>query len=370
METKSEGEIPSGKRKKKNFKVLITPRDEDILKAVAEKPVPLSYIKEKYFKKGSRILSDTTISLRISKLVKGSYLSKNIVDGKYHIGVGEEGVRYLSEKLGYDINRLKVFKLKSTLPVKIKPPPNGSIIVTPRDINIFERLACGPASFASLRTHFKKSDGKPCSQQMVSKRLHKLSGLGYLKKVAYPFKPSLIYYLGDMGSQYLISNLNYEPERIRTHIVKKDNLAHELIITEIVKAIKKEESKALYEVNFLYDDHYQRQLSTREKGVLFPDLCVSISTSIGTKYTYYIEVDTGKRSSKLLVEKIKYYKHKILLITPTSKRRSTLQNSIISSNDESLIPRIGLAVFGDIVKDGLVGCKTWKRADKTPLNIV
>lgn len=357
-------------RKKKINRIVIMPRDVEIIKSLASKSSSLFEINKLFFTSDGRTSSRPAISRRLSKLVRFRYLCKTIKNGVVRFSLGESGVEYLSQKLGYDKAKLKIGKEKSSFSVKKRHTKGERIVITPRDRKIFEMMASGPATFAILRKCFTKPDGKLSSKQNAFKRLQKLSHFGYLQKFIYPSNPSILYYLGEMGAEYLIHTLNYESERIRMNVVKREEVAHELLITEIVRKIRDEEDRLTYKVLFLYDDHYQRMFSRREKGVLFPDLYLSIQNPESDKVVYRVEVDTGKRPIKELLNKIKKYPKNILIITLTTQRRNTLQKAIMNIRNESLINRTFLALFADIIREGFVGCKGWRGPDKVPAEII
>lgn len=357
------------KKKINRIGIVITPRDAEVFINIASKPLTLSEIRNLHFKHRGRTSSRPAASRRLSKLARFGYLCKTLKNGVVQFTLGESGTEYLSEKLGYDKNKIKIVKEKSFFITKKRYTRGNRISITRRDEKIFGILASGPATFATLRKLFTKTDGILSTKQNVFKRLQKLSCFGYLQKVIYPSNPSILYYIGEMGAEYLVNTLNYESERIRMNPVKREEVAHELLITEIVRKIKDEEDRLMYKVLFLHDDHYMRMFSSRKKGVLFPDLYLSIQDPEGVKVVYRVEVDSGKRSARALVTKILNYTKNILIITLTSGRRATLQKAIMNTSD-ALINRTFLALFADIVREGFVECRGWKGPDKVPAELI
>lgn len=342
----------SHKKSEKN-RVLITPRDVAVMKDIAVEPAMLSEIRNRYFRSGDRISSLPAVSRRISKLVKSGYVVRTLKNRKLNFGIGEAGAQYLSERLGYEKKNINVEKGKGFLMDRKKPLKNRWVCVTSRDLFVFERLSSGPAIFETLKKHFTSCDA------FARRRLQKLSDCGYIKKVKYPSKPSLLFYISEKGAQELSAKLGYDLDQIRMTIVRPEEVAHELMITEIVKIIKEEEHTGIYEVLTLNDDICGRKDPSFTKGIFIPDIHLHVKTYDGIFFKFNVEVDSGKRPVKAIIEKIKNYGNIVVIITTTSARKNAIKKAIM--RDKSVSKRPFMVLFSEIVKEREFVKRNWDR---------
>ena len=283
-------------------------------------------------------------------MVKFDLLRKSIINGRLHFAIGESGAQYLSERLGYEKENIKVEKGKSFLVFR-KKQANKFVCITERDMAIFESLSHGPATFITLKKHFA------CSEAFARRRLQKLSDQGYIKKVIYPSKASLIFYIGERGAQELMDKSGYDEKRIRMNVVRVEEVMHELMVTEVVKIIREEEKTGIYEVIELKDDRYVRKDPSFTRGVFIPDLHLDVLTYDRKSFKFNIEVDSGKRPVKTIIEKINNYGNIVVIITTTSARKNAIKKAIMRYKSVSKSFFIGL--FSEIVKERTFVKRDW-----------
>ncbi len=327
------------------------------MKDIASDPQTLSEIKEKHF----RATSLAAVSRRLSKLVKSICLRRTLINGRLHFGIGEVGAQYLCERLGYEKENIKIEKGKGFLIERKKPLKNKWVCVTPRDLKTFERLSNGPATFLTLKKNFASSDA------FIRRRLQKLSDCGYIKKVKYPSNPSLFFYIAERGAEEIMNKLGYDQDRIRMNIVRAEEVEHELMVTEIIRIIREEESSNKYEVLNLLDDINIRKSFDFKQGVSIPDVSLAIETNDGKYFSFSIEVDSGKRSTKAIIEKIKWYGGIIIIITTTHPRKKALQKAI--SRDRSVLSRPLIGLLSEVARERSLISRNWWNEDDSNRNL-
>lgn len=351
-----------GKLKTKSkISIIITSRDEEILKRLYVEPHTRFQIREKYFKCGEKYASNAAVSRRLRKLLINNYIIEEMTDGKLCFCLGESGANYLQSKLGYKIDHLTFDQPKGFLIRKRKDTGYKRLVLTSRDLDVCEALARGPAIFETLAKYFVKDDGTPCSRPFVTRRLQKLEYFGFIKRVDYKFSnPSIVFYIDAIGAEELMLRRNYDSDQIRMTIVKREELLHEFLITKIVWLIHNELDELKYRIRFIYDDHYLRKKMGNKKNTHIPDLYLGIETEDGKKYLFCVEVDTGKRPAWTLSEKIEYYRGKdIKIITINHKRMEIIKREIMNTVDINIIKRTEIGVLSDIAKEGFFYRRGW-----------
>lgn len=350
-------EIP----KNNNWK-FITERDDALIQAVALQIQPSANLKKAFYEN----VDYSAYSRRICKLARRNIIVKIKNTGNLQIGLGENGADYLVEIRGYKRESLLIQKPRTTQRERRKLKKNSFIVLTESEIKILEHLACGISTSPALIKFYRKKDGGYRNVRHAYRRIAKAVNAGYIKKISFGSFPQKIYLIDELGIEYLTCNMGYNADRIRSNEPGETQIAHELMISDIVRSIKKEEDMLLYKVEHLYDDNYMRTHSRHRKGAILPDLNLRITTPDGSKYTYHIEVDTGKRPVSSLIEKILQYPSNTLVIVPHTSRKNNVQKALLMTRDTKCIDKTFFAIASDVIKEGLMRCKSWKTATKRP----
>lgn len=352
----------------KKPKITLRNRDIALLIALAVRLLTFKEIRNSYFREGGRLLSKAVVSRRLTKLFDSNFVRKTIFKGIICYCLGVKGIRYLVEEKGINIKDIKIVHAKSYVKIRQKIK-SGFIAIQKRDKQILIFAANGSASNKQMRRFFVDKNGKQLSRAACDIRINKLCTHGFLTKFRYPSSPSIMFCLGPAGVSYLRNDMNYSGI-IRSKTTWRENVAHELVVTETVRAIMRDEEERIFRVLDIYDENSLREAIPLKKGSARPDLYLRLKKPNGAERIFFIEIETGKMPRKKLVKRLLKYNKNILVITLNSRDRDALQNAIMKYGDQNLIKRTALAVSGDISKEGFAKCRGWKFADNVPANII
>lgn len=198
--------------------------------------------------------------------------------------------------------------------------------VTTRDIEIFLTLGSGPQTLLQIQGELRKfvqrkdpravEGGAKVSRNMtlgaLRKRICLLRKEGFISSRLYPG-----WVKGDNGGSLyaltedalaVLRTQGFDSSRMRAFLPDKKLAAHELLVVEVIKAIKREIGKGFYRCSF-EDEHMLRKsimLRKRKKGIVFPDLHLSVSFDVDKDEVAKdlgMEVDNGTIAPAAIYDK-------------------------------------------------------------------
>lgn len=237
-----------------------------------------------------------------------------------------------------------------------------AIVITERDINILRFLSSGCATFEQILHALKTIYKMPGSGPALKKRLCLLRQSGYIMSRRYPaekHKRYVLYSLAKPGVDRLVMH-GYAIERIRWGLPDPAYAVHEMAVTEIVRAIRRESARHLYDFS-IFDEVALKTIAPSAK--VFPDLLVKLVFNVGGKEIekrIAIEYDNGTEYAVNLVNKIKRLidKYPVIILSRTSERIDTLKKvfSKISNTtkDENLKLKVFFALLEEFYRSGFL----------------
>lgn len=233
------------------------------------------------------------------------------------------------------------------------------------DMDIFKYLSSGCATFPELLAFFKQMrDGDKVKDinHLLRERLSRLMKNGYILSRKYVSRGTIIrhtlYILGE-PAKYILAESGYPPEKIRGVLPNDYTVSHELAVTSIVRAIKKESEKSNYECQ-IYDETTLKTIAGGvSKSEFYPDLHVKLKFSMGGEQrnkAVSIEYDNGTLLISKILKKAREQKGAVIFICATTKRMDDLKSFIGSANDASeLRKRVFFGLLEDIYSNGILG---------------
>lgn len=216
-----------------------------------------------------------------------------------------------------------------------------------RDIDIYRILSSGPATRESLYDTYRKSvlkikdnnlaeSDEPKGKNKLGKnglflRLWRLKKSGYLKSQQYSRRDSkglfALYALTQDSADILCEHADYKIESIRMALPPKSRVSHDLQVTDVVRAIKREGGRFPYEY-LIMDEDWLRKTAQKKKQS-FSDLFARVRLNIGGKETpgnFHIEIDNNTIAPLYVKEKVRKMIYPTLILCTTSKRKENLRN--------------------------------------------
>jgi hypothetical protein len=229
-----------------------------------------------------------------------------------------------------------------------------AVAITERDLNIFRFLSSGCATFVQIQNALKTIYKMPISAGALRKRLSLLQAAGYIvsKKYYDKNKGYTLYTLEEPAIDELVRQ-GYAIERIRWGLPHPTFAVHELAITEIVRTIRREAAKQLYDFS-IFDEKVLRKIAPDAKS--YPDLIVKLVFNIAGKRiekSLAIEYDNGTQYAIDVVQKIRNIKYPVIILSKTSDRIDVLKR-VFSKADEKLNNRVFFGLLTEFYKSGLL----------------
>ncbi|MBA4372234.1 MAG: hypothetical protein C0402_05180 [Thermodesulfovibrio sp.] len=260
---------------------------------------------------------------------------------------------------------------------------NGMIDVTSRDIDIFRCLSSGARKLTDIRDEMKKfafdsksngenalrvlSDATEFSRDMTLEalriRLKRMRREGFVQSQRYRSRTGAdvfaLYSLTDLSIDALVEN-GMEHEHIRTHLPHRYGVVHELMVTDVVRTIKREAGQLFY--RFKFKDENVLKTEYRGAGMRYPDLMVTLfPDGDASKKVVAIEIDNGTISLKRVVEKavglFELFKVPSMILCRTARRISNMQNEFrqtFPNKDDVMAVKIFFALIQDFTHKGFV----------------
>jgi hypothetical protein len=238
------------------------------------------------------------------------------------------------------------------------------VSITDMDMDIFKYMSSGCATFPELLVFFKQMrDGDKIKyKNTLRARLTRLRRSGYILSREYVSRGGTtrhaLYILGE-SAKYILAESGYPPEKIRGVLPNDYTVSHELAVTSIVRAIKKESEKSNYECQ-IYDETTLKTIAGGvSKSEFYPDLHVTLKFSMGGEQrnkAVSIEYDNGTLMVSRILKKAREQKGSVIFICATTKRMDDLRSFIGSANDASeLRKRVFFGLLEDIYSNGILG---------------
>lgn len=233
------------------------------------------------------------------------------------------------------------------------------------DMDIFKYLSSGCATFPELLAFFKQMrDGDKIKDinHLLRERLSRLMKNNYILSRKYISRGTIIrntlYILGE-PAKYILAESGYPPEKIRGVLPNDYTVSHELAVTSIVRAIKKESEKSNYECQIYDETTLKTMAGGVSKSEFYPDLHVTMKFSMGGEQrnkAVSIEYDNGTLMVSRILRKAREQKGSVIFICATTKRMDDLKSFIGSANDAAeLSNKVFFGLLEDIYSNGILG---------------
>lgn len=183
--------------------------------------------------------------------------------------------------------------------------------VTARDLKIFEFLVDGPATVDQIQAHLYKNLyqlDRNKLKKVIYERLSKLIRSNYIQAKHYVNRNGsgryALYSLTEFSSEILVREKNYSIETIRCTLPAPFHVTHELEVTGIIRAIKKENCRSNYEVKIMDENALKATAITRNVFKAYSDLTLAITFPSGKTVHITVEMDNGSFLAKDMIEKV------------------------------------------------------------------
>lgn len=243
--------------------------------------------------------------------------------------------------------------------------------ITDRDKDILRFLSSGPALLSELLTALKRMKWQVTKAALLI-RLSVLRKCDYIISKYYYNRTGLgrysLYALTKRSLDVLVS-AGYMREHVRLGLPDKIEVSHEIAVTSIVRAIKKEASKTGYGFSIM-DEKTLKQRFRKSKGRKFPDLLVRLIFNIAgaeKEKDIYVEYDNSTTYAVEVLEKVVEHKNVTLILCPTSERLNTLKR-VFGKSDDWVNANVIFGLLSDFYETGFLGTNfTTPQGDKATI---
>lgn len=232
-------------------------------------------------------------------------------------------------------------------------------LITDRDMDIFRMLSSGPATFVQIRLFMEKIYKRHMSESVLWTRLSKLKGGGYINSRRYAGREQgrfSLYSLTPLSIE-LLAKAGYPAGGLRAALPDDAAVAHEMLVTDVVRAIKREGFR-LYEYQ-LADRNILKQASGGiKRSHAYPDLHVRLTLNVnGTRHikTYDIEVDNTTALPVHAIRKVGGLSHTTLVLCSVAQRIDALKRALAASEARGISGRVFFCLLPDFIKNGFAG---------------
>jgi len=184
------------------------------------------------------------------------------------------------------------------------------------------------------RKRFAGTNEKQITSKGLKNRLSELKREGYIVSDIYPRSDGpgvfALYALTPLSMAELI-NQGYDNNWIRSNLPKLNFIAHDKIVTETVRAIKREAGRTGYDFGIV-DENRLREMyikGNRSKA-LYPDLFVRITLHAGSEQItkrLNIEIDNNTLRPEAIADKVKKLDHKTIILCTNMQRIESLRRT-------------------------------------------
>ena len=255
------------------------------------------------------------------------------------------------------------------------------VTVTERDKDIFRALSSGATTFLQLKSIMEKMHKKKLPERVLRVRLAKLKSANYITSRAYANRNGqgkfALYVLTKLSSD-ILCDVGYPPGSIRCTLPNDYMVAHDLMVTETVRAIKKEGANIyLYEIwddNVLKKRKYLmkpiekvRHKKNIKKGEAFPDLYVRITLERKGRrqvHSYDMEIDNNTEMPAVVVDKARRHFNTTIILCTLTSRIDSLRRTCVALGDPDLRNKVYFALISDFSANGFLE-SNWIDAEGT-----
>jgi hypothetical protein len=134
-------------------------------------------------------------------------------------------------------------------------------------------------------------------------------------------------------------------------------VTHELAVTDVVRAIKREAAQADYDVS-IRDELSLKEEKTKRRKTTYPDLLVSIRVLLNkrpTRQEIALEVDNSTIPPYRVVEKARKLNHMTVYLCMTTQRIDSLRRAFSDTRDEKLWNRLAFGLLSDFTGKVFLG---------------
>ncbi len=233
------------------------------------------------------------------------------------------------------------------------------VVITGRDKDILRFLSSGPALLSEILTVLKRMGWQKITKSALLNRLADLRKSGYVMSNCYhnitgPERYSL--YALNKKARLVLNSIGYLPEHVRLGLPDKSEASHEIAVTSIVRAIKKEANKTGYGFSIM-DEKTLKQRFQKTKGQAFPDLLVKLILNVAgaeKEKAIYIEYDNGTIYAAEVLEKVIKQHRFTMILCATTERLNALKR-IFSKADEWVNTNVVFCLLSDFYENGFLG---------------
>jgi len=269
--------------------------------------------------------------------------------------------------------------------------------ITSRDVDIFRVLSSGPMTAQQVMSELKRviaknpeddTDGKKkikhgMSYSAFQERISKLRKDGYIVSKICPDRHGKVahalYALTPHSAAILIERESWDIRCIRYTLPNRWTVAHEMMVVDVVKAIKQESAKMIYDFSMEDENSLRRASKGTKKRMPYPDLFVRLTIHQKDKIrqkSMGIEIDNGTLDERLVAAKahtlwVKNRWMSFIICTHTrrieklreqfsryieSEKKHAKRNEAFKSLDD-LYERVYFCTFESFVRSGFIGTK-------------
>lgn len=230
-------------------------------------------------------------------------------------------------------------------------------VITDRDMDIFRMLSSGPAVFIQIRLFMERIYRQKMTASALWARLSKLKASGHIQSRRYAGREThgmfSLYSLTPLSIELLV-NAGYPPGGIRAMLPDDSMVAHDMLVTDIVRTIKRD-GVGLYEYQLTDKNTLKQALN---KSGDYPDLHLRLSFDPKKNHNvkiYGIEVDLGAALPAGIVGKVKQLPNHTLILCRTAGRVESLKRAFAANENQTWSDKVYFGELPDFIRNGLIG---------------
>lgn len=240
------------------------------------------------------------------------------------------------------------------------------IQLTEKDVDIFRILSSGATAYMDIETllersyrytiirgrkgdnetgkhkkrGFQGSNSKETTRKGLKNRISELKAEGFILSRVYPRRdgPGIfaLYVLTPLSMAVLIEH-GYDSSWIRMNLPGNYSIAHDKMVTETVRAIKREGGRVGYNYAIIDEVRLKEMHGKSKADAIFPDLFARITLDVGSEEIikrYHIEIDNNTLRPEVIVEKVRKAAIKNIILCTIMSRIESLRRAFIGAIDE------------------------------------
>jgi hypothetical protein len=195
------------------------------------------------------------------------------------------------------------------------------LLLTTRDVEIFDHLSNGPATRRSIFNKIFRADSTNIKtrERVMDKRLRKLQVAGYIKARFSASIKEVVYVLAEKAVSIVVEKAGIDPASVWVKF--NDNcLQHDLIVASAArKLIREGRAEQLYELTYLELECAIKKYHVSQKGQGLPDMVFAVEENEQSSM-YALEIDNGTSGKQKFIRKMKSWNNKTLVVTRNRER--------------------------------------------------